>query len=191
MERINNKQGGFTLIELMIVVAIIGILAAVAIPAYQDYITRAKATEVASFMAMVKTTAAEHFLSSDRMPDPDGVQDTLIPGVPPQVGLMGRLDQADWVANSVWARESAGALNNNVLRVTVTLNPNISSAVTAGSNDIWEFVLVGSDRGVYMLCNSENTTFDDKFRPANCRGASSATSIQAVMDGTYDPANPV
>ena len=52
-------QKGFTLIELMIVVAIIGILAAVAIPAYQDYIIRAKLSKVAGFMDPVKTAIAD------------------------------------------------------------------------------------------------------------------------------------
>jgi len=52
-------QKGFTLIELMIVVAIIGILAAIAIPAYQDYTIRARNAEVLSLMGSAKTTVSE------------------------------------------------------------------------------------------------------------------------------------
>ena len=54
-----QMQQGFTLIELMIVVAIIGILAAVAIPAYQDYTSRAKVSEILGFASSMKTSVSE------------------------------------------------------------------------------------------------------------------------------------
>jgi type IV pilus assembly protein PilA len=64
----NKMQKGFTLIELMIVVAIIGILAAIAIPAYNDFTIRSKVTEVVNMAGVCKTSVAEYYQSKGSMP---------------------------------------------------------------------------------------------------------------------------
>src|SRR3954469_6049751 len=66
---IRKMQKGFTLIELMIVVAIIGILAAIALPAYQDYTVRTKVTEGLNLAAAAKLAVAETFQSNGALPE--------------------------------------------------------------------------------------------------------------------------
>jgi type IV pilus assembly protein PilA len=66
--QMQKVQQGFTLIELMIVVAIIGILAAIAIPAYQDYIARAQASEGPELLGGLKTPIAEFYSTNGAMP---------------------------------------------------------------------------------------------------------------------------
>lgn len=63
-----RAQKGFTLIELMIVVAIIGILAAIAIPAYRDYTIRSRVAEGLSLASLVKTSVVDHFHTHGTMP---------------------------------------------------------------------------------------------------------------------------
>ena len=64
-----KNQQGFTLIELMIVIAIVGILAAIALPAYQDYIVRSKMSEAMAGLAEGKTTVAEYYAANLKFPN--------------------------------------------------------------------------------------------------------------------------
>ena len=73
----NPKQQGFTLIELMIVVAIIGILAAIAIPQYQNYIARSQFSEAPTLLSAAQTPVEEQYLRTGNFPDDDAALDDL------------------------------------------------------------------------------------------------------------------
>ncbi|MBI1195524.1 MAG: prepilin-type N-terminal cleavage/methylation domain-containing protein [Gammaproteobacteria bacterium] len=138
-----KTQQGFTLIELMIVVAIIGILAAVAIPAYQDYTTRAKISEVIGIAAKDKSSVSEYYISMGSMP-----ADATAAGVSTDAG------QSIYI--STIAYDGAGGLS-----YTVT---GTNSA--ADGKDVI-FTGTGSTTGVQWSCTS--STVDKKYLPANCR----------------------
>lgn len=79
-KHINKAQQGFTLIELMIVVAIIGILAALAIPAYQDYTIRSRVSEAFHLASGAKTAVAEFYNSNANFPSSNSSAGLAAPG---------------------------------------------------------------------------------------------------------------
>ncbi len=138
-------QKGFTLIELMIVVAIIGILAAVAIPAYQDYIARSQVSEAVSLTAGGKTPMAEYF--ADKGNWPSSANDVM-------GNVVGK-----YVSN-ITITGGAGA--STTLSLTATMkSAGVNSAIQSGT-----LILTSSDGKIWDCATG---SIGSKYRPAACR----------------------
>ncbi|MBT8084904.1 MAG: prepilin-type N-terminal cleavage/methylation domain-containing protein [Woeseia sp.] len=116
-------QQGFTLIELMIVVAIIGILAAIAIPAYQDYTIRAQVSEGLSLSGGAKAAVTEYFQDRGTLPATNAVA-----GLPDGAAITGsyvtKVDVAAGVVTVTYGGKAHSALTGK----TITMSPSTASA---------------------------------------------------------------
>lgn len=148
--QMQKAQQGFTLIELMIVVAIIGILAAIAIPAYQDYITRAQVSEGIELLGGLKTPLAEY--GADR-----GAWPTAI--VPPTTAAPA-------------ATEIVGTIAGKYAAITATVTGAYPAGTTtatmgAGQASGKKVLMVTADGGATWTCNTGDVP--SKWMPVACR----------------------
>ena len=138
-------QKGFTLIELMIVVAIIGILAAVALPAYQDYTKRARVTEGFNLAASAKTGVADFYAANNVLPTDNGSV-----GLPAAASVSGQ------------SVASVGVGANGVITITYR-NPQVAADAT--NNTITLTPATGAG-GITWACAG---SLPVALRPSNCR----------------------
>ena len=137
-----NAQKGFTLIELMIVVAIIGILAAIAIPAYQNYTKRSHVSEGLSLAGGAKTAVTEFYSSKGYWPAANASA-----GLATSTSITG---------NAVRSVEVSGS------RITITYNTKVDAGKT--------LVLQGASGagGVTWTCSAPSDGVSSKYLPSNC-----------------------
>lgn len=151
-----KKQQGFTLIELMIVVAIIGILAAIAIPQYQDYIARSQVTRVVGEISSIRT-AVEEILMRGGTPTvtstDDGTDNKFYVGLDK--------DKSNLMSNLEITPQASGAVT-----IKGTLGGNASTAV-AGATITWNRATDGT-----WTCVTEKAAagagWKDSYAPAGC-----------------------
>jgi type IV pilus assembly protein PilA len=150
-----KRSSGFTLIELMIVVAIIGILAAIAIPAYQDYVARAQAAEAVQLLAGAKMPLTEYFSNNG-----------VWPSLPEQVGIT---TEGRYVLDSAEISEGGGSA-----ALTLTLRATFKSANISKFIQSKQLVLTTVDGGKTWTCRPETggTGVLPRYLPSACRPGS-------------------
>ena len=157
-------QKGFTLIELMIVVAIIGILAAIAIPAYQDYTVRAQVTEGLNLASAIKASVAESFAQNGVWPANNvAIGITTAPS--------GKYVSAVNLTNGTITIVYAGVQVNTNALTAATNSLSIKPMVSLNGDVIWNCgykAIVGADPVTGASGGLVNTVLP-KYLPATCR----------------------
>jgi len=141
-----SMQKGFTLIELMIVVAIIAILAAIAIPAYQNYLIRTQVSEGMSLMDGAKTAVAEYYSNYGTMP-----ANNSSAGLETNTDIKGKYVTQVNVATGKITATYGNSANQEISGGTLTLSP-----ITHAGSLEWS-------------CKGDNTKVTNKYLPSSCR----------------------
>ena len=148
-----KQQKGFTLIELMIVIAIIGILAAIAIPAYQDYIVRSKISEGLNMAGAAKLAVAETYDSSGVFPDSNAL-----------AGLPGAGSITGSFVSSITVTSLGGSGE-----VEILYNGSVGGNPTANAGTLQLTATPTEGSMTWDCASTGGTVIVNKYLPANCR----------------------
>ena len=157
-------QKGFTLIELMIVIAIIGILAVIALPAYQDYTARAQVSEAISLMEGQKSAVVEYYADKGAWPTSNTQA-----GIADKGSIKGKyVDEVEIEANGViTAKMKAADVNNEIKGKTVSLTPTATTTTAAANGQ--PSTTTGNGSFTWTCKPGATNGVDPKFLPSSCR----------------------
>ena len=171
---LKTAQKGFTLIELMIVVAIIGILAAIAIPAYQDYTIRSQVSEGLTLAAAAKSAVSETFSNTGIAPADRQAAGMTPDAVDTNGNYVSQVEVTNGVIEITYSSAAPQRANDRINGETVTLVPYVS----ADGSVSWKCRVTGSTAtpggslmgaGTSQAATNAVGTLDARFAPAECR----------------------
>ncbi|HGG9222785.1 TPA: pilin [Neisseria meningitidis] len=170
----NTLQKGFTLIELMIVIAIVGILAAVALPAYQDYTARAQVSEAILLAEGQKSAVTEYYLNHGIWPANNNSA-----GVATSTDIKGKYVQSVEVKNGVVTAIMASSNVNNEIKgkkLSLWAKRQDGSVKWFCGQPVARANANGANNDEVTAANGKGTAnIDTKHLPSTCRDASSAS----------------
>jgi type IV pilus assembly protein PilA len=161
-ENMKNRIQGFTLIELMIVVAIISILATMALPSYQDRVIRAQVQEAFNLAEMAQENISAFYKAKNKMP-----RNNSEAGLPAPEKIIGNYVTRVQVVDGAINVTLGNRVNKNALGKTVTIRP----AIVKGETKVpisWIYGYASVPEGMQVL-GKNNTDLLARLLPVNCR----------------------